>query len=459
LEAVYQKDLERNQRTEQLFQDNQSKLFKSTDLLFLFLLYAQWAAAILCALAISPRAWEGSSSHIHFHVWAALLLGGLINLVPTLMIYFRPGASSTRHVIAASQMLWSGLLIHLTGGRIETHFHVFGSLAFLSFYRDWRILLTATTVTITDHFLRSFYWPQSVYGINYQVVYGSLSSATWRWLEHAGWVIFCDIFLVFACLKGLDELRELCKQQTKIEEVSREKSHFLANMSHEIRTPLHGILSLSHFGKEKSKAISIERIEEYFNHINESGSRLLHLLNDLLDLSKLEANKVTYSMKESDLREVVKATSSEMTALLEEKKIHLELKYESEDLIRIFDREKITQVMRNLLSNAVNFSKPNTTIVISLNKTDSEVFCRIVNYGVGIPLDELDSIFDKFVQSSRTRTGSGGTGLGLAICKEIIAQHSGKIWAESEENGKTMMTFSIKRKLDSALPPPPETKS
>src|SRR6185295_14636106 len=103
---------------------------------------------------------------------------------------FRPGVASTRYVIAVAQMLWSALLIHLTGGRIETHFHVFGSLAFLAWYRDWKVLMTATVVVASDHMLRGMFWPQSVYGV--------LNAAPWRTLEHGAWVIFEDIFLLIS---------------------------------------------------------------------------------------------------------------------------------------------------------------------------------------------------------------------------------------------------------------------
>ena len=92
------------------------------------------------------------------------------------------------------QVLWSALLIHLTGGRIETHFHVFGSLAFLAFYRDWQVLVPATVVVAADHFLRGQFFPQSVYDV--------LNAGSWRWLEHAGWVVFEDIFLVASCVRA-----------------------------------------------------------------------------------------------------------------------------------------------------------------------------------------------------------------------------------------------------------------
>ncbi len=106
-------------------------------------------------------------------------------------------------------MISSGLLIHLTGGRIETHFHVFGSLAFLAFYRDWRVLLTASVVTAADHLIRGFAWPESVYG--------TIVGSEWRWLEHAGWVIFTDVFLGYACWKGNRDLDRAAEREAELE--------------------------------------------------------------------------------------------------------------------------------------------------------------------------------------------------------------------------------------------------
>src|SRR5205085_9280877 len=130
-------------------------------------------------------------SYVHLHVWAAVFLGGAINLFPIFLALRWPGATVTRHSIAIGQMLTSALLIHLTGGRIETHFHVFGSLALLAFYRDWRVFIPATVVGALDHLLRGHFWPQSVCG----VLAGSPRPSG----AHAWWVLFGDAFLIRAC--------------------------------------------------------------------------------------------------------------------------------------------------------------------------------------------------------------------------------------------------------------------
>ena len=144
-----------------LFAENLDDIARRTDRLFAVLILCEWLAVILVALIVSPRTWAGASSWVHIHVWAALGLGGAIASLPVVLALIRPGRIGTRHVIAAGQMLMGALLIHLAGGRIETHFHIFGSLAFLAFYRDWRVLVTASVVVIVDHLMRGFFWPRS----------------------------------------------------------------------------------------------------------------------------------------------------------------------------------------------------------------------------------------------------------------------------------------------------------
>jgi uncharacterized protein (DUF486 family) len=185
------------------------------DRMFAVLLAIQYVAGIVGALFVSPYAWEGKVRVLHMHVWVAVLGGAGIAILPILLAIFRPGTAITRHVIAASQMLSSALLIHLTGGRIETHFHVFGSLAFLAFYLDWQVLLTATVVVAADHFLRGIFWPESVYGI--------ANPEWWRFLEHAGWVVFEDVFLFWSCILGLREISDSTRRQAEVEHLSEQE--------------------------------------------------------------------------------------------------------------------------------------------------------------------------------------------------------------------------------------------
>jgi signal transduction histidine kinase len=196
-------------RVDSLLGEYQRDIYRRTDRLFAWLMGLQWVAGIIFALWVSPLAWSGIVSSVHLHVWAAVVLGGLVSVFPALLAVMRPGELSTRYTIAVAQMLMSALLIHLTGGRIETHFHVFGSLAFLAFYRDWRVLIPATVVVALDHMLRGIFWPQSVYGV--------LLPSEWRWVEHAAWVIFEDVFLVVSCRRSVAEMRERAERTAALE--------------------------------------------------------------------------------------------------------------------------------------------------------------------------------------------------------------------------------------------------
>jgi hypothetical protein len=218
-------------RAEELHEEQSAKRHVAVSRMFAALLVVQYLACVIAAFAVSPYAWEGKERVLHMHVWVAILAGAGITILPLLLAVYRPAAPLTRHVIAASQMLSSALLIHLTGGRIETHFHVFGSLAFLAFYLDWKVITTATVVVAADHFARGVFWPESVYGVS--------DPEWWRFLEHAGWVAFEDVFLLLACVYGQRELRAAATRHAEVEELTEQeqlKSAALEMALHEIRT-------------------------------------------------------------------------------------------------------------------------------------------------------------------------------------------------------------------------------
>ena len=196
-------------RADVLYGGHLEARYTSTDRMFAVLMLVQWFFAIALAVLVSPYAWAGKTREFHPHLLAAIFMGGGIALFPVLLAIYRPGHAVTRHVMCASQMLWSALFIHLTGGRIETHFHVFGSLAFVAFYLDWTVLATSTIVVAADHLIRGLLYPESVYGIP--------NPEWWRFLEHAGWVVFEDVVLVWFCVNGLKEMKAVAVRQAQVE--------------------------------------------------------------------------------------------------------------------------------------------------------------------------------------------------------------------------------------------------
>jgi two-component system, sensor histidine kinase and response regulator len=213
-------------RTATLFAEALGEIHRRTDRLFAVLMVVQWLAGIVAALWLSPKTWIGTANQTHAHVLAAIFLGGAIAGFPVFLAWRQPGRILTRHVIAIAQMLTSALLIHLTGGRIETHFHIFGSLAFLAVYRDWRVLLTATAVVALDHMVRGIFWPQSVFGV--------LASSNWRWIEHAGWVVFEDTFLFISIRQSLGDMLDVASRRASLESVNASIEQKVAERTNEL---------------------------------------------------------------------------------------------------------------------------------------------------------------------------------------------------------------------------------
>ncbi|GEM_PF-1765194 len=242
-----------------------------------------------------------------------------------------------------------------------------------------------------------------------------------------------------------NELR-LIQLQKAAEAANRSKSEFLANMSHELRTPMHGILSFSHFGIKNIDKQDKEKNLKYFERIHTSGERLLNLLNDLLDLSKLEATLMKLELKECQLSSILDSCLAEQESRIVEHQLHIKLAICKDDRAKC-DSARIGQVITNLLSNAIKFTPEQKTILITTTNTIFNDMPALTfsmeDDGIGIPEGELGQVFNKFIQSSQTKTNAGGTGLGLAICQEIINLHQGKIWAEHSANGGSIFKFVI----------------
>lgn len=189
-------------RGHEIFRANLFEVRHRTDRVFYWLLMCQWILAIALAVTISPAPWA---------LQTALVVGAAINALPMSLIYARPGFASTRQSIAVAQVCWSALLVHLTGGRVETNFHMFGSLAFLAFYLDTNVLVTATVAATIDHCLRGQLWPVSVYG--------EPDPQWWRFLEVSGWMVFEGAVLVIGGRRELAEMRTKAQREASLEGV------------------------------------------------------------------------------------------------------------------------------------------------------------------------------------------------------------------------------------------------
>ncbi len=217
---------------------------------------------------------------------------------------------------------------------------------------------------------------------------------------------------------------------------------------------MHAILSFAHLGARNHASAPAEKLATYFARILESGTRLLGLLNDLLDLSKLESGKTVVRIQRCDLAAILGKVETELESLLKEREQALVVHTLTDDTTADVDGEQVQQVMVNLIANSMKFAPPDSSIDVTL--VDAELLdaggaplpaisVTVSDRGIGIPEAELDDVFNEFVQSSKTNTGAGGTGLGLAICRNIVALHQGTISVRNNEAGGASFTFSPPR--------------
>ncbi len=478
-------------RADELFQTSYRDLAVRNDRLFGRLFVFEWAAAVALAVFVTPLTWFGTHGSVHVHVYAAVFLGMATVSLPLWLIRNHPGRPVTRHAIAAGQMVMIGLLIDVTGGRIETHFLIFGALAFLAFYLDWKVLVTASAVTAADHLLGGIFQPRSIYG--------AASVSNWLWVEHAGYVIFEDVFLASSCLFGIsarqtsatrqaeleftgaelraiqDNLehrvaqrtaelnainqtlkaneealriseaaarrvayeREQMAEQLKVskeiaEAATRAKSVFLANMSHEIRTPVAAMVGFADLMLDPGQTQS-DRVDG-LQTIRRNAKHLLEVINEILDLSKIEAGRMTVENIPTELPPLLSDVLSIMRPRALEKGLELNLRF-GEKVPRTLNTDPVRakQILMNLVGNALKFTeKGRVEIQVSPVPAEGVLKFDVVDSGIGITDEQISKLFQPFTQADGSTTRRfGGTGLGLTISKHLAEMLGGDITVTS----------------------------
>jgi PAS domain S-box-containing protein len=236
---------------------------------------------------------------------------------------------------------------------------------------------------------------------------------------------------------------ELEMTNRELERANRLKSEFLASMSHELRTPLHTIIGFSELLGEKLEGPLNDKQMRFVQHIHKDALHLLELINDVLDISKIEADRLELRPEPFDFTALIGESLASVRSLADGKSQRLESSSDIPTAVEA-DRLRIKQVLVNLLSNAIKFTPEGGRIVLDARVQEASVLVSVTDNGIGVPAEEHNSIFEKFHQVGATTKGvREGTGLGLAITKRLVEQHGGRIWVESKPQKGSIFLFTL----------------
>jgi signal transduction histidine kinase len=238
-------------------------------------------------------------------------------------------------------------------------------------------------------------------------------------------------------------LRELDEKSRELEAASEHKSQFLANMSHELRTPLNAIIGFSQVLRQEMFGEVNEKQAEYLDDILTSANHLLALINDILDLSKVEAGQIELELAPFSLHEALERGVVTVRERATREDVQVVLAAAADADVVTADERRIRQVIFNLLSNAVKFTPEGGAVDVTTTRVDGEVRVSVADTGPGIAPEDHERIFEEFQQ---TETGVGlreGTGLGLALSKQLVELHGGRIWVDSEPGKGSTFVFTL----------------
>lgn len=429
-------------QVQQIFLEQTKSIQTRADRCFGILLLIQWVAAILVGSFVAPSTWIGEYAGGLESGFIGLAFGALFSLPAIYCIYVFPGYRWTRYLVAVSQMLFSALFIHLTGGRVETHFHTYVSLAALACYKDISVLAVASIVVLGDHLLRGWFMPISIYG--------TAEVHPWRWLEYTGWILAENIILAVGIIRIRSEIYEMAYSKYELVQASEEalqlssiKSTFLSNMSHEIRTPLNSIIGFTDILKDTT----LDKDQtDYVTTIHRCSESLLHIINDVLDISKIENGLLQIDRHKFDIQELHRGVCKIFEAKCLEKKLTLEIDIDPNiPAYALGDSHRLRQILMNLVGNAIKFTDKGR-VCISLQKSAQTALYewKVSDTGRGIRLESIPKLFRSFYQEdAKISRTFGGSGLGLMICKNLIEMMGGNIRVESRLGEGTTFHFTL----------------
>jgi signal transduction histidine kinase/CheY-like chemotaxis protein len=433
--------------------------YKQADLFMLKLVFLHWGLVSLCGMLLFHDYFLGN------------IAGGLLFFL-TLYTYRRySGSQLFRNVVALVLLTYSVILIQQSLGRLEMHFHIFVALSFLIIYRDMKNITIASVFIIVHHLLFNYLQEYNINVLNTPIIVFNYGCGLDIVILHAFFVIFEWIVLskmvilmenrfmelirtkealqsVNVNLENMVDIRteELKTAVSEAEQANNMKSEFLANMSHEIRTPMNAIIG---FTDLLDKSIKDPIHKNYVKSVKNSSKVLLTVINDILDLSKVEAGKMHVELTPTNIHNIANELSSVFSTKVRSKGLNFEITV-AENLHKalMLDEIRLRQILFNLMSNAIKFTNKGYIRVhfkeIPLN-SHVNLIITITDTGIGIDKEQQADIFTAYTQQKGQKTKEyGGTGLGLAIVIKLLELMNGKIELKSEPDQGSTFTITLK---------------
>ncbi len=418
----------------------------------------QWILVISISLWRSPLTWIGETPFINPHLSFSVFFGGLIVFIPIFLIKKNPGTELSMYLVTFCQALFSMMIIHVSGGRIESHFHVFGSLAFLVSYRSYNVIIFSSLLIAIGHLVMGTYSPIDLYG--------SQDISSWRTVEHVAWIVFEDIFL-FSILKNkmlfmkriafhqdlteqtllrvedlviarTAELEEsqikIMEQQQSLMQASKLSSlgEMAAGVAHEINNPLAIIHATTKYMRKKITGDTVERtfVEENLEVIEKTVKRISTIVLGLKNVSRDGDMEISSECKFGDIINDVIGVCEER---FRNEQICVTIKdlRENPDQVSRFNRVQLSQVLLNLLGNSFDaiMILEEKWMKIEISEEDHLLIVKVIDSGKTICPEIEKKIFQPFFTSK----GIGkGTGLGLSISKGILNRLDGDLYLDKK---------------------------
>lgn len=435
------------------------------DRLFAVLLIFEFFAALFFAYFFTESTWIGQSPHKSLHITVSLIFAGLSTAIPCYRIWRWPGDYANRYIATTAQIIYSILFIHLTGGHLESHFHIFGSLGFLYAYRDFRPLILAFVISAIDHLFRGFYFPMSIFG--------APAADLVKALEHIGWAAFANVILFFAIKGSRNEMRTIAQQQMRLQETMASIEEQVAIRTEELQASRNTIL------EQQESLINVSKMSA----LGEMAGGIAHEINTPLGVIQMRSDQLLDACREGDLKNedllmglisigqtvtrISKVINGLRTFAREGRQDSLEL-YSTFTLVEetfnlcrerfnsygvalefisvgeayIYCRPtQIAQVLLNLLNNSFDAVQnlEEKWVRVEVAEGPQYITLTVIDSGLGIPSEIQSKVLQPFFT---TKEPGKGTGLGLSISQGLVESHGGHLYIDNSRPN-TSIAFQL----------------